>query len=83
MPKLSKPPDPNDPEYQALELRVNFYLHLAIYSACNTCMWFIQSITDRVWIWSVWLAVIWGVTIIGHGAWVLVRSKQLSQASQA
>jgi Na+/melibiose symporter-like transporter len=73
MPKLSSPPDPNDPEYQTLERRVNFYLHLAIYSACSTCMWFVQSITEKVWIWSVWVAVIWGVAIIGHAIWVMSK----------
>ena len=71
MPKLLKPPDPNDPEYQTLELSVNFYLHLAIYSACMTCMWFIQSITEKVWIWSVWLAV--------HSIWVLYKEKQIQK----
>ena len=79
MPKLLKPPDPNDPEYQTLELRVNFYLHLAIYSACMTCMWFIQSITEKVWIWSIWVAVIWGIGIIGHSIWVLFKEKQIQK----
>lgn len=79
MPKLSKPPDPNDPEYQTLERRVNFYLHLAIYSACSTCMWFVQSITDEIWIWSVWVAVIWGVAILGHGIWVLTKEIQMQK----
>ena len=75
MPKLSQPPDPNSPEYQNLESQVNFYLHLAIYSACSTCMWFVQSITDNVWIWSVWVAVIWAILILGHGIWVLTNRK--------
>jgi hypothetical protein len=79
MPKLSKPPDPNDPEYQNLERRVNFYLHLAIYSACMTCMWFIQSITEKVWIWSVWVAVIWGIIVTAHSIWVLYKEKHLQK----
>ncbi|NUN63995.1 2TM domain-containing protein [Pseudanabaena biceps] len=77
MPKLSKPPDPNDPEYQNLERRVNFYLHLAIYSACSTCMWFIQSITEKVWIWSVWVAIVWGILIVSHVIWVFAKEKQV------
>ncbi|MEI6329081.1 MAG: 2TM domain-containing protein [Pseudanabaena sp.] len=76
MPKLSKPPDPNDPEYQNLERRVNFYLHLAIYSACCTCMWFVQSITNKVWVWSIWMSAIWAVFIIAHGIWLLICEKQ-------
>ena len=79
MPKLLKPPDPNDPEDQTLELSVNFYLHLAIYSACMTCMWFIQSITEKVWIWSVWLAVIWGIIVTVHSIWVLYKEKQIQK----
>jgi hypothetical protein len=80
MPKLLNPPDPSDPEYQKLELSVNFYLHLAIYSACMTCMWFIQSITEKVWIWSIWVAVIWGILILGHGIWVLTQEKLIQKA---
>ena len=79
MPKLLKPPDPNDPEYQTLELSVNFYLHLAIYSACMTCMWFIQSITEKVWLWSVWVAVIWGIIVTAHSIWVLYKEKQIQK----
>ena len=79
MPKLSKPPDPNDPEYQTLERRVNFYLHLAMYSAWNTCLWFVQSITNEIWIWSVWVAAIWGIAILIHGIWVLSKETFLQK----
>lgn len=77
MPKLSKPPDPRDPEYQSLERRINFYLHLAIYSACSTCMWFVQTITEKLWVWSVWVSIIWAMFILGHGIWVFTKEKQM------
>ena len=77
MPKLSKPPDPRDSEYQSLERRINFYLHLAIYSACSTCMWFVQTITEKLWVWSVWVSIIWAVFILGHGIWVFTKEKQM------
>ncbi|NJK34968.1 MAG: 2TM domain-containing protein [Oscillatoriales cyanobacterium SM2_2_1] len=75
MPKLSKPPDPRDPEYQNLERRINLALHLAIYAASCMTVWFGESITYSHWGWAGWSALFWGLGVVGHGLWVWQKNR--------
>ncbi len=76
-PRLSKPPDPSDPEYQKLENRINFAVHVGIFAASNSCMWFVRSITYADWDWSIVVTSTWALVLISHGIWVFTREKQL------
>ncbi len=73
--RLSKPPDPTDPEYQSLERRVNFALHGAIYAASNSCLWFARSISYADWEWPYWVSALWATFLLGHGIWVFSQEK--------
>ncbi|MFN5856330.1 MAG: 2TM domain-containing protein [Pseudanabaenaceae cyanobacterium] len=75
MPKLSKPPDPNDPEYQQLERRVNFTLHVSIFFAVNTGMWFVRSVMYADWEWTLWTSSLWAMALVSHGAWVWAKNR--------
>jgi hypothetical protein len=77
MPRLSKPPDPNDPEYQQLENRINLALHAGIFTATNSCMWFVRTITYAEWDWSILVTSAWIFILISHSIWVFAREKQL------
>jgi hypothetical protein len=74
-PKLSRPPDPNDPEYQSLERRINFALHVGIFAASNSFIWFVRSITYANWEWTLWLTSGWIVLLVGHGSWLISKEK--------
>jgi 2TM domain len=74
-PKLYRPPDPNDPEYQRLERRINFALHVGIFAASNSCMWFIRSVIYANWEWTFWLTGGWAMLLLGHGSWLISREK--------
>ncbi len=73
--RLSKPPDPNDPEYQSLERRVNLALHIGIYGAVVSGAWFVYFATYAHWTWladASW----WWLAVLGlHSAWVLLLEK--------
>ncbi|AFY73877.1 hypothetical protein Syn7502_01843 [Synechococcus sp. PCC 7502] len=75
-PKLSRPPDPNDPEYQQLERRINFALHVGIFTASNSCIWFIRAITYADWEWTPWLTSLWIMLLIGHAGWLITKERK-------
>jgi hypothetical protein len=68
-PRLSKPPDPKDPDYQRLERGINLALHVGIFSASNSCMWFVRSITYADWDWSIQVTSAWALVLLAHGIW--------------
>jgi hypothetical protein len=78
-PRLSKPPDPRDPEYQRVERGVNLALHVGIYGASNSCMWFVRSITYADWDWTVWVSTVWAVLLLGHGIWFLSKKSPTTE----
>jgi hypothetical protein len=73
--KLSRPPDPNDPQYQSIERRLNFALHIAIYVALVSGLWFWHLLTQREHAWLVWLSIWWVLVILGQGIWVVTKEK--------
>ncbi|MFN3927310.1 MAG: 2TM domain-containing protein [Pseudanabaenaceae cyanobacterium] len=75
-PRLSRPPSPEDPQYQSLERRINFALHIAIYATIISGLWFWHLLTMRDYQWLVWLSVWWALFILGQGIWVVTKEKQ-------
>jgi 2TM domain len=75
-PRLSRPPDPNDPEYQRLERHINFALHVGIFTASNSCIWFVRSVNYASWQWSLWVTSLWLVCLLGHGIWMFSRDQK-------
>jgi len=73
-PRLSRPADPNDPEYQSLERRINLALHFSLFCAGNSALWFWQSLHYAHWQWLLWFTSLWAVLLLGHGLWVLGRA---------
>jgi hypothetical protein len=79
-PRLSKPPDKNDPEYQKLGNRINFALHVGIFAACTSCIWFVRTLTYASWDWVIWLTDAWLVLLLMHGIWVFANERSLNQS---
>ncbi len=69
-PKLSRPPDPQDPEYQLLRDRINFALHVALFLCVNSGLWFFDLFLALGWVWRWSLAGVWLVLLIGHAFWL-------------
>lgn len=79
-PKLSRPPDPRDPQYQSLERRINLALHIAIFVALNSGLWFYRSITYQEWQGFGWIVLWWGLIILNQGIWVGTKEKNKQKA---
>ncbi len=75
-PRLSRPPDPSDPEYQSLERRINLALHIAIFAVVNSGVWFWRSLHYADWQWTIWLTSLWALVILIHGIWVFSKERQ-------
>ncbi len=65
-PRWPREPDRNDPEYRKLDDRINFALHVAIYAATNSGVWFFHNLTHATWVWTVWFSGIWGLLLFLH-----------------
>jgi hypothetical protein len=76
-PRLSRPPDSQDPAYQRLENRINLGVHCALFGAVNSGSWFVRNILYADWSWTIWLTSLWLIALVGHGIWMGARQKVL------
>ena len=69
-PRWPRKPDRNDPEYRRLDDRINFALHIAIYTALNSGMWFVHQIKPNSLLWLNWFSLGWLLLIVLHGMFI-------------
>ena len=61
-----KPDRKNDPEYRKLDDRINFAIHVALYLAINSGVWFFHNFYSAEWLWINWFSGIWGIILFFH-----------------
>ncbi len=72
-PRWPRQPDrQNDPEYRKLDDRMNFAVHVALYLAINSGVWFFHNIYSANWLWITWFSGIWGVILFSHLIYISV-----------
>ncbi len=67
-----KPDRKNDPEYRKLEDRINFAIHVALYLAVNSGVWFFHNFYLADWLWINWFSGIWGIILVSHLIYISV-----------
>jgi 2TM domain len=65
-PRWPRKPDRKDPAYRRLDDRMNFALHVAIFAACNSGLWFVHNLKFPTWHGPVWVTGIWGLVLLFH-----------------
>lgn len=65
-PRWPRKPDRNDPEYRRLDDRMNFAIHVGLFAAFNSGLWFVHNIKMAVWPWAKWITLIWAIIILVH-----------------
>lgn len=65
-PRWPRKPDRNDPAYRRLDDRMNFAMHVAIFAACNSGLWFFHNLQNATWPWAKWVTGIWATVILIH-----------------
>lgn len=69
-PRWPRKPDRNDPAYRRLEDRMNFALHVAIFAASNSGLWFVRTIQNGTWPWTVWVTGSWALLLVAHAVYI-------------
>lgn len=65
-PRWPRKPDRKDPAYRRLDDRMNFAVHVAVFAAINSGLWFVQTIKLTSWSWLIWLTGIWVGILLLH-----------------
>ncbi|MCA1903552.1 MAG: hypothetical protein CV045_10010 [Cyanobacteria bacterium M5B4] len=74
-PRLSTPPDPQDPAYQSLERKINLMFHGALFAAVNSGLWFFDQFLSRQWFWLPLFSTVWGTILLTHALWVISKRR--------
>ena len=65
-PRWPREPDRNDPAYRRLDDRMNFAFHVAVFSAVNSGLWFVDIFKSADWSWLTWFSGIWFGVLLLH-----------------
>ena len=71
-PRWPRKPDRNDPEFRKLDDRMNFAIHVAIFAASNSGIWFFRNLTAATWPWTIWVTGVWVSLLLIHGVYIFV-----------
>jgi hypothetical protein len=69
-PRWSRIPTRQDPDYRKLDDRMNFAVHVAVFAAINSGVWFVRTLQNQDWTWTVWLTSIWLTLLIAHAIYI-------------
>ncbi len=70
-PRWPRKPDRNDPAYRRLDDRMNFALHVAVFAASNSGLWFFDIVQQASWPWAKWVTGGWAVALLVHLLYIL------------
>ena len=65
-PRWPRKPDRKDPEYRRLDDRMNFAIHVGIFAAINSGLWFFDIIKQAKWSWRISGTEIWAGILLVH-----------------
>jgi 2TM domain len=69
-PRWPREPDRKDPAYRRLDDRMNFAVHVGLFSTANTGTWFFRTLQDQPWPWTVWMTGVWATVLACHGLYI-------------
>ena len=69
-PRWPRQPDRSDPEYRRLDDRMNFAVHVGIFAAINSGLWFLCLLLQESWFWTPWVTGGWLAVVVGHALYI-------------
>ena len=69
-PRWPRQPTREDPAFRKLDDRMNFALHVAIFAAVNSGIWFVREVQTAPWTWSVWFTGVWLLALVSHAVFI-------------
>ncbi len=82
-PRWPRKPDRNDPEYRRLGDRINFALHVGIFAATNSGLWFVRELESASWPWTLWITLGWLGALTLHGVYVFAIANYTTTSASA
>ena len=70
-PRWPRKPDRKDPEYRRLDDRMNFAIHVAIFAAINSGLWFVDTLKQADWSWLISVTGIWIGILLVHLIYII------------
>jgi hypothetical protein len=65
-----RPPDRHDPEFRKVEDRMNFIVHVMVFLASNSGLWFFKIVQQANWDWAILVTLGWAAALCLHGLYV-------------
>ncbi len=69
-PRWPRQPTRQDPTYRRLEDRMNFAVHVALWLAVNSGLWFFHTLNPLWGSWVPWLTLPWLAALVSHGVYI-------------
>ncbi|MEG4497639.1 2TM domain-containing protein [Microcoleus sp. F10-C6] len=69
-PRWPRKPDRNDPEYRRLDDRMNFAIHVGLFSATNSGLWFFHNLQKADWPWAISVTGGWALVVLAHAVYI-------------
>lgn len=73
-PRWPREPDRRDPAFRRLDDRMNFAVHVALFAATNSGVWFFRILQNEAWPWTLWMTVVWVTLLLAHGIYVFAMA---------
>ncbi len=65
-PRWPRIPTRQDPDFRKLDDRMNFAIHVAVFGAINSGMWFFHNFLNTTWQWLPWVTLSWLGILLSH-----------------
>lgn len=82
-PRWPRKPDRRDPAYRRLDDRMNFAVHVAIFGASNSSVWFFRILQPSPWIWTPWVTGSWALLLLAHAIYIFAIADYSDPASES
>lgn len=69
-PRWPRKPDRRDPAYRKLEDRMNFAVHVALFAAVNSGLWFVHQVNTGWLPWVSKFTLVWVAGLVAHGVYI-------------
>jgi 2TM domain len=69
-PRWPRQPDRKDPDYRKIDDRMNFAVHVGLFSASNSGLWFYKILQHADWSWTTTVTLGWLVIVAIHGLYI-------------
>lgn len=82
-PRWSRKPDRADADYRLLDDRMNFAVHVAVFAALNSGLWFFRLLGEKIFETDVpgrtsyapWITSIWALILVAHAVFIFAIAK--------